>query len=156
MIEPYATVLNSFANRFQDIGLLKTIESDYSTTFSDGINSIEISTEKYYHPSITTRFTDRAGRTYSIRIIREALAPEQLEKNSNQLISIKKQYKLDDIDIDRDLHERGVAAYCALAVDQLLDFVASYKEKLFSENDYFRGEYSTLEKSAMIKLGLRS
>lgn len=152
MIEPYAAIVNSFLNGFSKIGFSKLQESGYSMVFSDGKNFVEISTEKYYHPSLTARLVDENGTKFSVRIMREILAPDQLCKDSSELDAIKIQYHLADVGIDKSTREQGIAAYVQLAIAHLLDFLSSYEKELFSGS--YKSEYATREKAALKNVGL--
>lgn len=152
MIEPYGTIVNSFLGGFAKIGFSKLQESDYSVTLSRSKSCVEISTEKYYHPTLTTRFLDENGKKFSMRIIREVLAPGQLDKDSIELKAIRKGFHLDDAGIDEALRNQGVAAYVTLAIEQLLHFLTSYEKDLVSGS--FKSEYVTREKAALKKIGL--
>ncbi|HUX89568.1 MAG TPA: hypothetical protein VMV48_02615 [Gallionellaceae bacterium] len=154
MIKPYATVLSSFASRFSEIGFAMSNDADFTMTFSNGSYSIEISTEKYYHPSITTRFLDASGGKFSMRLVREILSPEQLIKDSKDLNAIKLHYHLDEPVVDIDMQEKGVIAFVSLAMEQLLDFLSSHKDELFAMNDSFKTEYATREKALLKNFGL--
>lgn len=152
MIEPYAAIVNSFLNDFSKIGFSKSQESDYSVKFSDGKNAIEIATEKYYQPNLTTRFVDENGRKFSIRIIRELLAPDQLSKDSSKLDAIKKTFCLDDVGIDANMRVQGIAAYVSEAIEQLLFFLSANKAALFAGS--YKPDYTLREQEALKNIGL--
>jgi len=152
MIEPYATIVNSFLNGFSKIGFSKSQESDYSVIFSNGKNSVEIATEKYYHPSLTARLVDSTGKKFSVKIVREILAPDQLGKDFSELDVIKKHYHLDDVGADAIMRNQGIAAYVVLTIEQLLDFLSSYEKELFSGS--YESEYATREMAALKNIGL--
>lgn len=152
MIEPYAAIVNSFLGGFSKLGFSKLQESDYLIVFSDGRNAVEIITEKYYHPSLTARLVDENGAKFSVRIVREILAPDQLRKDSSELDAIKLQYHLDDSGNDKNTREQGIAAYVQLAIAHLLDFLSSYEKELSSGS--YKSEYATREKAALKSIGL--
>ena len=152
MIEPYATIVNSFLDSFSKIGFSKIRESDYLVRFWDGENAVEISTEKYYHPTLITRFMDKNGRKFSIRIIREVLAPGQLGKDSIELNAIRKHFYLDYAGIDESLRNQGIAAYVSVAIEQLLNFLSSYRKGLVAGS--FKSEYAIREETALMEVGL--
>ena len=153
MIEPYGTVLKSFIPRFSAIGLSRSGETDYSMIFSGGPISLEISTERYNHPSLSTRLLDDKGSKFSMRIIREVLSPEQLAADSAELCNLKRIYRLDDVISDDDARKQGMAAYCKLAVEQLLDFLSSHEEVLSSLGRDLREKYAAAEDAALRDFG---
>jgi hypothetical protein len=152
MIEPYGTIVHSFLDDFAKIGFSKSQESQYSIVFSDGNNSVEVATEKYYHPSLTARLIDAKGKIFSIRLLREILKPDQLKKDSTSLELIKKNYHLDDERADEVTRNQGIAAYVSLAIEQLLGFLSSSKNELSSGS--YESKYAAREVSKLKNIGL--
>lgn len=153
MIEPYASVVNSALTEFTSNGFMKVNETDYSVSFSDGKNIIEISTEKYYHPGLTTCLIDESGKKYSMRLLREILSPSELERDSAELSVLKKRYGLDDSNADRRLQNEGLTAYVTLAIRQFLNFLSSYRSELLSNLESYQAEYAIREASLLKSLG---
>src|SRR5580658_2065041 len=52
MIEPYETALRNASQGFSRLGFSIVRNDEYATTFSNGTYSIELSTDRYYHPEL--------------------------------------------------------------------------------------------------------
>lgn len=152
MIDPYAVIIASYLNEFARLGFSKVHEAEFSTGFSDGKNAIEINTEKYYHPSLSTSFVDEHGERFSVRILREILAPDQLLKDSSDLDAIKIQYGLDNPGIDQATRDLGIAAYVQQAIANILNFLSLHQSDLVSGS--FRSEYAARAAVALKNIGL--
>jgi len=52
MIEPYATAAIALHTKMARLGFKLVSDADYAMTFSNGDYSIDIATERNYHPSV--------------------------------------------------------------------------------------------------------
>ena len=154
MKDPYGKILDTYLGKLNEIGLHKLSDDEYVTVFSDGSCSVEIVVERYYMPSITTKFVDYEGNKYSMRVIREILDLENLKSDSIKLEDIKRKYRLDDDKADDFLHRKGVDEYVSLSFEQLLGFLLTSLDKLRKVDESFRYEYSKKEEGLMGRLGL--
>lgn len=154
MIEPYGTVLNIFVPKFSAMGLSKSNETSYSMTFSSEHISIEISTENYNHPSISTRLSNDKGDDFSVRVVREILSPDQFNRDTAKLNDLKRFHRLDEVTCDDEARQLGVTEYCRLAIEQLLAFLSLHKQELLTMDTDFQKKYVALENAVLKEIGL--
>src|SRR5258708_35859480 len=95
MIGPYGSAIESYVARLSALGYLKSSDTDYEVTFSNGAFSISVSTERYYHPSVTVTLTDRKGEKFSMGLVRQILEPAQRAKELEELKAIRHHCHLD-------------------------------------------------------------
>ncbi|WP_027706787.1 hypothetical protein [Zooshikella ganghwensis] len=149
MKEPYGKVLNSNIAVFRKLGFSKSVDDEYLVVFSKENCLVEISAERYYLPSITTKLIDQKGKKYSIRIIREILDKNNLEKDTKELEEIRRKYRLDDKNIDNDLRKKGIEEYINLSFKQLVGFLSGNLDTLIVIDDLFKAEYLKREDELM-------
>lgn len=154
MKDPYGKLLDSKKSLLNQLGYFKSTDNEYVATFARNSCSIEISVERYYLPSITTKFIDHEGNKYSMRIIREILDLKNLKNESKDLEDIKIKYELDNENVDEAKRRRGVVEYVKLSIDQLLGFLSKYSDKLAVLDDTFRSEYQKRDQDFLRRLGL--
>lgn len=150
MIEPYDSVINSLLNAFSNNGFSKIAESDYSVAFSNSDYTVEIVTEQYDHPSVSSHILDKNGGIYSIWLLREILEPNKNREDIAALNAIKKQYDLDQGNLDNAARQQGLTAYVSLCITQLINFLMLNNAALISGS--FKAQYSIREEQALREL----
>jgi hypothetical protein len=154
MKDPYGKLLESKKSFFNKLGFFNSIDDEYVAIFSKNGCSIEISVERYYLPSITTKFIDCEGNIYSMRIIREILDLKNLEKDMDDLDEIKSRYQLNDERADEAMRRKGVEEYVKLSIEQLLCFLSKFSDTLIVVDDGFRRKYQKRDRELLGRLGL--
>lgn len=154
MIGPYGSAIESCVARLSALGYLKSADTDYEFSFSNGVCSISFSTERYYHPSLTVTLTDRKGAKFSMGLVRQILAPAQRAKELEELKAIRSQYHLDDKSSDKDTRAAGTTAYISLIVENVSIFLSAHRDEFFTEDRTFLKQYQELERARLNLLGL--
>ena len=154
MISPYGSAIESYVARLSALGYLKSSDTDYEVTFSNGVCSISFSTERYYHPSVTVTLTDRKGEKFSMGLVRQILEPAQRAKELEELKAIRSQYHLDDKSSDKDTCAAGTTAYMSLTVENVSIFLSAHRDEFFTEDRTFLKQYQELERARLNLLGL--
>ena len=154
MIGPYGSAIESYVARLSALGYLKSSDTDYEVTFSNGALSISFSTERYYHPSVTVTLTDRKGEKFSMGLVRQILEPTQRAKELEELKAIRSQYHLDDKSSDKDTRAAGATAYMSLIVENVSIFLSAHRDEFFTEDRTFLEQYQELERARLNLLGL--
>ena len=66
MIEPYETALRNASQGFSKLGFSIVRNDEYAATFSNGTYSIELSTDRYYHPELCGVICHPTGKKFEI------------------------------------------------------------------------------------------
>ena len=154
MIGPYGSAIESYVARLSALGYLKSSDTDYEVSFSNGVCSISFSTERYYHPSVTVTLTDRKGEKFSMGLVRQILEPTQRAKELEELKAIRSQYHLDDKSSDKDTGAAGTTAYMSLIIENVSIFLSAHRDAFFTEDRTFLKQYQELERARLNLLGL--
>jgi hypothetical protein len=101
-----------------------------------------------------TRLVDKSGKSYSIRIVREMLSPEELIRDSEELLAIKKHYHLDDASADKEMRGTGVGKYVSTSIKHLLSFLPAYIGQLSAPSNSFSNEYAARAKLSLKTVGI--
>ncbi len=152
MIEPYATAIEACTERLSVIGYLKTSDSDYGARFSNGTYTIEVSTEQYAHPSISTCLIDDKRRKFELGLVQRILAPNQYAEFLAKANDINSRYGLDDGNTDKHTRNLGIAAHAAASIENLCEFLAAHKNEPFTQNEDFVRQYVEMEQERMSKV----
>ena len=152
MIEPYTAAIDACTQRLSAIGYLRTFDSDYGVSFSNGRYSIKLSTERYYHPSISMSLVDDKGRKFELGLVQRILAPNQYAELLAKGKDIKLRYGLDDRTTDKPTRASGIAAYAAASIDNLCEFLNTLNNEPFTENEDFLQQYVQMERERMHKM----
>ena len=153
-IGAYGSAIGSYVARLSALGYLKSSDTDYEVSFSNGAYSISFSTERYYHPSVAVTLTDRTGKKFSMGLVLEILEPTQRAKELEELKAIRSRYHLDDESSDKDARAAGIEAYTSLIVENACDFLSAHRDELFTEDGTFLKQYQELERARLKLLGL--
>jgi len=108
MIEPYETALRNASTGFTKLGFSLVHNTEYLATFSDGSYSIELSTDRYYHPELAGVICDPTGKKFEIGLVW--------------------QFGLDERGTPSEIRLQGIAEYLGVMLDQLLWFLAAHRE----------------------------
>jgi hypothetical protein len=73
MIEPYETALPNASQGFSKLGFSIVRNDEYAATFSNGTYSIELSTDRYYHPELCGVICHPTGKKFEIGLVRQIL-----------------------------------------------------------------------------------
>jgi hypothetical protein len=152
MIEPYATVLRDLHAQWSALGLAATKDSDYGVSYSNGAYSVDVATERYYHPSVLMSLRNPQGRRFELGILMDIIAPERSQPRSQILKSIREKYGLDSATTDKAVREQGVAEYARTLIKLILDFMLDFRATLFVSPGSYEAEYAAREKVLMANL----
>ena len=126
MIEPYRSVLKSMKSRFEKNGFIKCDESEYAITFSNGKYEIDISADRYDHPSVNVAFVDAQKNVRSFRVVMDRLEPGIRDKNDMAFRKLAQQY----LQSKEGLSDHFTKTCIELEIQQLIDFVEKYGKEL--------------------------
>jgi hypothetical protein len=152
MIEPYATALRDVYAKWSALGLAPVNDSDYGVSYSDGAYSIDVATERYYHPSVSMSLRNPQGKRFELGMLIDIIAPERSPARSQVLKSIREKYGLDSVTADKSTREQGVAEYARALIGQILDFLLDFRATLFVSPGGYEVEYAAREKAFMASL----
>ena len=151
MIEPYKAAIDACTQRLSAMGYSKTFDSDYGVRFSNGRYTIELSIERYYHPSISMSLVDDKGRTFELGLVLRIRAPRQYAEFVAKEKDIKLRYGLDDRATDKPTRALAIAAYAAASIEHLCEFLNTLKNEPFTEKEDFLQQYVQMERERMHK-----
>ena len=154
MIGPYGSAIGSYVARLSALGYLKSSDTDYEVSFSNGTYSLSFSTERYYHPSVVVTITDRKGERFSVGLVEEILEPAQRVKELEELKEIRFRYLLDDKTSDKNTWAAGIEAYMSLIMENLCNFLSAHADELFTEDAKFLKQYKELDLARLKAFGL--
>lgn len=157
MIEPYNTAINALADEFSALGFRIYKDSAYEMIFSNESGYfLHISTEKYYHPSVATSLVNSRGNRFSVRGIKEIIAPERAAKDAQCLKLVSDQYNLVDANVNSVAEWNGIYQYVQLIIKQMLDFLIEYREAIFVFPNSYENEYQERETKFLTEFGVPS
>ena len=154
MIEPYDSVVKKLAPEFAEFGFKLVQNSDYSSVFSDGSRAIEVSTEPYYHPSISTSLKDSQGVERSFRLVREILAPEEAKQDIQYLRELSLKYDFEHRPFNEIKSDGSLSAYIYASIRQVLKFISKHKQDAFN-SQLLTAQYDKKEKMSLARFGIR-
>jgi hypothetical protein len=128
MIEPYETALRNASTGFTELGFSLVHNTGYLATFSDGSYSIELSTDRYYHPELTGVICGPTGKKFEIGLVWQILDPVQNAEAMAKLKAVRQQFGLDERETPSEIRLQGIAEYLRVKLDQLLRFLAAHSE----------------------------
>ena len=130
MIEPYETALRNASAGFTKLGFSLVHNSEYLATFSDGSCSIELSTDRYYHPELACVIAYPTGKKFEIGLVRQILDPVQSAETMAELKAVRQQFGLDERGTPSEIRLQGIAKYLRVKLDQLLRFLEAHMERV--------------------------
>ena len=154
MKTPYGKILKTKLASFEKLGFYIEVNDELLVRLTRGSDHIEISTEKFSSPSITSNLINSNGKKFSVRVLRELLDNEKLKESTEELIKIKKIYSLEDRTPDKAMFEAGLELYISTSFDHLLSFLHEYCDHLFPVSVQLRADYSVRNKEALRKIGV--
>lgn len=149
MIEPYETALRNASPGFAKLGFSLVRNTEYEATFSDGTYSIELSTERYYHPAMGGAICHPGGKTFEIGLVHQILDPVQHREDTATLKTVRQRFALDEHKTPAEMREQGIAEYLRVMLDQVLHFFTNYKERVFASPNEYEADY-TLRSNALV------
>ncbi|MGB0063580.1 MAG: hypothetical protein WBP85_03970 [Terracidiphilus sp.] len=141
MIEPYETALRNASQDFPTLGFSLANNTEYAATLSIGNYSIEISTDRYYHPGLSVTIRDPMGKHFEIGLVRQILDPVHYEQDMAALKAIRERFGLDQPDTPREARLKGIAEYVCVSFDQILRFLAAHRERVFVTPNEYEANY---------------
>ncbi|WP_024461600.1 hypothetical protein [Marinimicrobium sp. LS-A18] len=157
MKEPYGSILSSYTEKFHQLGISLLRDEKHRSIFSLGNTFVEISVERYYMPSITSKVIDQNGNKYSVLVLRKLLEPECLTADIDRLEEFKGAYGVSGGSEDIELNSEEVLMYLGMQVKQLLGFLSRNLSVLKAEGYSelpFKEDYLKRENEMLGRLGL--
>jgi len=155
MIEPYATAIRQERNRFSKLRFRLVSDADYIATFSDAQHTLQISTERYYHPSIFMALCDPDGKPFELGTVQKILAPDLHERKIAVLKDIRQKYGLDQKETPLATRTEGSSEYVRTTLQQVLDFLLAFEDRVFAFDSAFRIEYAKREREILSEIGIK-
>ena len=152
MIEPYTAAIDACTQRLAAMGYKKTFDANYGVSFSNGKYTVKLSTERYYHPSISMSLVDNKGRKFELGLVQRILAPNQYAELLAKVKDIKLRYGLNNRATDKHTRTLGIAAYSSASIEHLCELLNSFKNEPFTENEDFLQQYAKMERERMQKM----
>jgi hypothetical protein len=143
MIEPYETALRNASQGFSELGFSLVRNDEYTATFSNGTYSIELSTDRYYHPELCGVICDPTGKKFEIGLVRQILDPVQRGEDIAAAKAVRQRFGLDERGTSREMRLEGIAEYVRVALDQLLRFLAAHRERVFASPNEYEADYTS-------------
>jgi hypothetical protein len=152
MIEPYETALRKASPGFSKLGFSLVHNTEYGATFSGGSYSIELSTDRYYHPELCGVICDPTGKKFEIGLVWQILDPVQNAEAMAELKAVRQQFGLDEQGTPSDMRLQGIAEYLQVMLDQLLRFFAAHGERVFTSPNEYEADYTLKSNALMAKM----
>lgn len=152
MIEPYATAAIALHTKMARLGFKLVSDADYAMTFSNGDYSIDIATERNYHPSVLMSLRDPQGRRFELGTVEKILAPARFEEGQITLKLIRKQFGLDEPGTEPAVRVDGILEYARAVLNQILDFMIDFREQIFVSADQYQEKYAAIEHAFLANL----
>jgi hypothetical protein len=152
MIEPYETALRNASPALSKLGFSLVRNSEYGATFSDGSYSIELSTDRYYHPELCGTIRDPSGKQFEIGLVRQILDPAQSAEATTALKAVRQRFGLDERGTSSEMRSQGIAEYVRVALDQLLRFVAAHRKRVFASPNEYEADYLVRSNALLSKM----
>jgi len=130
MNEPYGSVIQSLEPEFRRLGFIKTGSDNYSVTFSDGSNRIEIGSERYDHPSENEYFINQHGKACCLWLARSLMYPEMFKKEQAAMKAILEKYGVSDPGTPDEVRAEGMRLYLEFSLRHTIEFVESHMKYL--------------------------
>ena len=145
MIVPYDEALRMVEPEFRALGFSLSSDSAYGARFSLGSVAVELSTERYYQPSISTTFIDSRGKRFHLGMLEEIIDPE---------LSAKHQAQFDDLSLDdvRQSTEDEQMQYALIAFRAAVELFSKHAERILHEPQSYEPQYAKLESSLLAAL----
>ena len=146
MIEPYETVMDALTVKFSELGMTRVKNTEFSMTYSDGITSLELLSERYYHPSLSVTVVDSNGKEKTVRILKRILAPEQANADLMFLQELRSKHDFEHAHYE-DIRKNGsLESYIFTLMNQTLDFLISFRNKVFNASASLQAECDAYQK----------
>ena len=152
MIEPYETALRNASQGFSKLGFSLVRNDEYAATFSNGTYSIELSTDRYYHPELCGVIRDPIGKKFEIGLVRQILDPVQRGEDIAAVKAVRQRFGLDERGTSREMRLEGITEYVRVALDQLLRFFAGHRERVFASPNEYEADYTVRSYALMSKM----
>src|SRR5580658_8626713 len=152
MIEPYETALRNASQGFSKLGFSLVRNDEYAATFSNGTYSIELSTDRYYHPELCGVIRDPTGKKFEIGLVRQILDPVHRGEDVAAVKAVRQRFGLDERGTSREMRLEGIAEYVRVALDQLLRFFAAHRERVFASPNEYEADYTLRSYALMSKM----
>ncbi len=155
MKEPYGSIIDKYFPNFEKMGFTLRENHDYKIVLKyEGCN-LEVSTEKFYEPSITTTLTDEKNIGYSVRVIRELFDTKNLKSDTAVLNKIKEKYRIDEGKKDTKYYQ-GLDHYIDASIKQLISFLENHDSGINIDEDSFQNQYREIENSIISNIGIKN
>ena len=156
MIQPYASAIADFEETFQGLGFRCIDEGPYKTVFSDGQQRIEISTERYNHPSsMMTTLIDQTGKARSFAIIQEMLDPNAFEGFKRALSAIEDKHNFQKTPVAELLRNGAAYEYAHVVVGQLVAFIHDHRAQIQELPTTYAQQYDGIENAWLARHGIQ-
>lgn len=132
MVEPYGSLIEAIEPEFSKLDYFKIQGDEYSVTFSDGVVSVVLSTDRDSDAPLNINLFKKNGPYFSLELLQEKLdSPENREKYSREWRAIVHKYGLSwNDDTPKVVRDEGERLLFSLRLKRAAEFLQAHKKTL--------------------------
>ena len=153
MREPYQEIIQEHDADFVRFGLTLTENTEYRIVYTGSI-SVTISTESYYHPSLSVAITDQAGVKRELGLLEKVVNPTFASRHKLALTAISRKNDFEHTDVDVLLSNGSFRRYVEIVLDQTLEFLDEFRSISFRLSALQQQEYEDRERVSLRRFGI--
>ena len=153
MREPYQEIIQEHDADFVRFGLTLTENTEYRIVYTGSI-SVTISTERYYHPSLSVAITDQAGVKRELGLLEKVVNPTFASRHKLALTAISRKNDFEHTDVDVLLSNGSFRRYVEIVLDQTLEFLDEFRSISFRLSALQQQEYEDRERVSLRRFGI--
>lgn len=150
MIEPYRTIIANNMENFASLGFNLVKDSDYSMSMSGNGFEILISTEKYYHPSISIALVDASGNEFEVGLLEKIIDPAKFDEDAKT----RKIWMESAKNASNFSKQEIIKEYAELCINQVLAFLFHWRHIVLSDLEKYKEEYEKQERLMLGNFGI--